>query len=116
MIKKSSSRSQEGFEGGRATPRCQENDHKPANHSATTSMTSVTKVRSRWDIIILGLTLFDQLSFQLLIPGREVRVKLTHFFVFIFQGVDICHPLHCHLEELILGFGMSNKCLQKGKS
>jgi hypothetical protein len=60
------------------------------------------------------MALFGQVSFKLLFLGED-RIQLTHFLQLIFKELSLSHPLHYHLQELILGPRMLEQRLHMEK-
>jgi hypothetical protein len=63
----------------------------------------------------LYLALFSQSSLELLVTCQENCVELACLFQFIFIELSLCHPFHCHSQELILSLRVLSQCLYKKK-
>jgi hypothetical protein len=59
------------------------------------------------------LAFLGQFSFKFLIPSKEDRVKLVHFFELFFKGLSLLHPLYHNLQKLILILRMLNHHLHQ---
>jgi hypothetical protein len=64
-------------------------------------------------LTIFFLALFGQLSFKHLLFSKEAQVELTHFLLFIFKNLRLCHTFYCNLQKPIFVLRVFNQRLHE---